>query len=72
MIDLDDVALIPRTHDPVSTAVLTVDPRHVKCVLVNGEVRKRDGNLVGVDVNRMAELAYASRSHLANAAGLRI
>lgn len=69
MVDLDDISTIPRTN-PVATVVMVAGPHHVRWVIVDGEVRKRDGRLVDADLDRVRELAQASYSYLAKSAGL--
>lgn len=41
-------------HDPVAAVVLHSHPGDVEYVIVDGVVRKREGQLVGVDVDRAA------------------
>lgn len=58
---------------PLSNATATLvtfaNPGNVHAVFVAGKVRKWDGKLVGVDVDRVHDLAVASRDHLLAAAG---
>lgn len=70
MLDRDDVTMLPRTDDVTASIVLLANPKHVRWVLVDGNVRKRDGRLVDVDVDRLARLAEQSRDFLLKAAGL--
>lgn len=67
MLDLGDILTIPRAEDPVATVVMSAQPHHVRWVFVDGQVRKRDGHLVDVDVSRLAELAQQSRGWLRKA-----
>jgi cytosine/adenosine deaminase-related metal-dependent hydrolase len=69
-----DVVLIDATAinvapviDPVAAVTLAADVSNVHTVVVNGEVRKRDGKLVA-DVARARELVEGSRDHLVEAA----
>jgi 5-methylthioadenosine/S-adenosylhomocysteine deaminase len=71
LIDRNDVLMIPRTGDPAASVVLVGQPGHVKWVLVDGKVRKRDGRLVGVDVGRLQTLAQASHDYLIDTAKLK-
>ena len=48
-IDLERVSLAGGLHDPVAALVLC-DVSRVDLTMVNGEIRVRDGELVGVDV----------------------
>ena len=41
-----------------------MDGSNIDTVLVAGQVKKRDGKLVGVDLKRVAELAAQSRDYL--------
>lgn len=70
LIDLEDIATVPRGHDVIGTVTMLANPHHVRWVIVDGEIRKRDGKLVGVDVAALQEQAGASRTHLLTAAGL--
>jgi 5-methylthioadenosine/S-adenosylhomocysteine deaminase len=70
LFDLDDVQTAPRADDPASTIALLGQPHHVRWVIVDGEIRKRDGELVGVDIDRLHGLARDSRNHLLAASGL--
>jgi 5-methylthioadenosine/S-adenosylhomocysteine deaminase len=70
LVDLEDIATIPRGGNPVDTVTMVANPHHVRWVFVDGEVRKRDGKLVGVDVAQLHELARASQARLRKAGGL--
>jgi hypothetical protein len=72
--DLDDITLIPST-DPIATFVLRAQPANISHVLVDGNVKKRDGKLVGVDQARVRRLAKESHGYfmgLISSAGLDI
>jgi 5-methylthioadenosine/S-adenosylhomocysteine deaminase len=71
MVDLNDVAMIPRSGDPVAAVVLTAQPAHVSWVFVDGKVRKRAGKLVGVDLARLQTLAQASHDYLIRTGGVK-
>ena len=47
--------------DPVATVVTSADTANVDTVIVAGEVRKRHGRLVGVDLTRVRALAEDAR-----------
>jgi cytosine/adenosine deaminase-related metal-dependent hydrolase len=65
---LVDVARSPlRLSQPTEAAVLFADARDVDTVLVEGEFRKRDGVLVGVDAGNVRDRARASRDRLSAA-----
>jgi cytosine/adenosine deaminase-related metal-dependent hydrolase len=63
LVDLDDISLIPAT-DPIATVVLRAQPANVRWVLVDGQVRKRDGNLLGVDLARVRRLVQDSHAYI--------
>lgn len=63
LIDLDDISLIPAT-DPVATVVLRVQPANVSWVFVDGQVKKRAGKLVGIDLNRVRRLTDVSTKYV--------
>ena len=46
--------------DPVGCVVAQANPSNVRHVLVAGNFRKRDGELVGVDLDRAFELVQAA------------
>jgi 5-methylthioadenosine/S-adenosylhomocysteine deaminase len=71
LIDRNDVSMIPRTGDPAASVVLVGQPSHVKWVLVDGKVRKRDGRLVGTDIDKLQTLAQASHDYLIESAKLK-
>jgi cytosine/adenosine deaminase-related metal-dependent hydrolase len=71
LIDRNDISMIPRTGDPAASVVLVGQPSHVKWVLVDGKVCKRDGRLVGVDVGKLQTLAQASHDYLIETAKLK-
>jgi 5-methylthioadenosine/S-adenosylhomocysteine deaminase len=71
LVDRNDVSMIPSTGDPVSGVVLIAQPGNVSWVFVDGKVRKRNGKLVDVDVNRLQRLAQASHDYLIRAGNLK-
>lgn len=70
LIDLDALDLVPVTTNPVGTALLLGQPSNVSWVFVDGKVRKRDGKLVGVNVDRVRRSAQQSHDYLVRTAGL--
>ena len=58
-----DLHLSP-VSDPYGAIVLAAHPGNVEAVLVRGEFRKRDGRMVGVDVDAIRRQALASRDWL--------
>jgi len=53
----------PVNH-PIGSLVHAAGPRDVDTVLVAGQVKKRDGKLVGVDIERVRRLLYDARDDL--------
>jgi cytosine/adenosine deaminase-related metal-dependent hydrolase len=51
-------------NSPYGAVVYNAHPGVVETILVAGEVVKRDGELVGVDRERLRRLAFASRDHV--------
>ncbi len=70
MVRTDGVAVFPVTN-AIGTIVQAVERSDVDTVMVAGEIRKRAGKLVGVDVVRLAADATASRDFLLEASGYR-
>jgi 5-methylthioadenosine/S-adenosylhomocysteine deaminase len=65
----DDLTLFPANH-PVGAIVAAGHPGLVDTVLVAGEVVKRDGVLVGVDLDDLRARALRSRARIAGEAGI--
>ena len=63
MINLDDLNVMP-VNDPISSAVLICNPSNVSWVIIDGQIKKRDGQLVGVDVERAKRLMAESHAYL--------
>ena len=63
MINLDDLNVMPA-NDPVSSAVTISNPGNVSWVLIDGQIKKRDGKLVGVDLERARRLLADSHAYL--------
>jgi cytosine/adenosine deaminase-related metal-dependent hydrolase len=51
-------------NDPLAAIALGMDGSNIDTVLVAGQVKKRDGKLVGGDMKRVADLAVQSRDYL--------
>ena len=51
-------------NDPIGTVVLGADARNISAVLVNGEPRKWDGQVLGVDLAALRDEVHASREYL--------
>ena len=66
---VDGTALnLAPIHDPIADLVLHGNAGNVETVLVDGVVRKRDGQLVGVDLRRLLDDLSASRNYLVGSA----
>jgi hypothetical protein len=63
MLGFDHTNTLPLL-DPVATVVLQADTRNVDTVFVNGQMLKRDGRLVGVDLGAARRGAEASLEYL--------
>lgn len=70
MVRTDDVAVFPVT-DAVGTVVQAVERANVDTVMVAGEIRKRGGRLVGVDLPKLRVEVDGSLDHLLEASGYR-
>ncbi len=70
MVRTDGVAVFPVTN-AIGTIVQAVERSDVDTVMVAGEIRKRAGKLVGVDVVRLTADVTASRDFLLEASGYR-
>ncbi len=70
MVRTDDVAVFPVTN-AIGTIVQAVERSNVDTVMVQGEIRKRVGKLVDVDVAKLHAEVNASRHHLLDASGYR-
>jgi 5-methylthioadenosine/S-adenosylhomocysteine deaminase len=70
MVRTDGVAVFPATN-AIGTIVQAVERSDIDTVMVAGEIRKRAGKLVGVDVAKLHAEANASRDHLLEASGYR-
>ncbi len=53
--------------DPVGAVVISADVSNVDTVIIDGEVRKRNGELVGVDLPRALRLIEDSKDYLVDA-----
>jgi 5-methylthioadenosine/S-adenosylhomocysteine deaminase len=63
LIDTDTLSLTPM-NNPWGALVYAAHPGNVDTVVVAGKVVKRDGKLVGVDVDRVKRLAVETRDYL--------
>jgi 5-methylthioadenosine/S-adenosylhomocysteine deaminase len=70
MMRTNGVAVFPVTN-AIGTIVQAVERSDVDTVMVAGEIRKRAGKLVGVDVAKLTADVTASRDYLLEASGYR-
>jgi 5-methylthioadenosine/S-adenosylhomocysteine deaminase len=70
VIDLDNISLLPLDKDSLASIIMQVQPSDVSWVFVDGQVRKREGKLVGIDHNRLRSLAEGSYEYLCKKADL--
>lgn len=70
MIKRNEARLLPVAGDPLVRIVLMGEASQVQWVFVDGQVRKRAGQLVGFDLDRLNRLALASQQRLIQAGGL--
>jgi cytosine/adenosine deaminase-related metal-dependent hydrolase len=70
MVRADGVAVFPVTN-AIGTIVQAVERSDIDTVMVGGEIRKRAGKLVGVDVASLHTEVNASRDYLLEASGYR-
>lgn len=69
LIRYDSLHMSPMNY-PHSMVVETASPRDVDTVLVAGEIKKRDGKLVGVDIERVRKMLYESRDYVFQKVGV--
>jgi cytosine/adenosine deaminase-related metal-dependent hydrolase len=63
-----DMINVMPVNDPVGAIVLGMDVSNVDTVIIAGATVKRDGQMQGVDLQRLHEHAAASRDHVTAAA----
>lgn len=61
--DLNNMPL----NDPIGTVVLGCDARNISAVLINGEPRKWNGDVLDVDLTALRGAVHASREYVLNA-----
>ncbi|MFN8562880.1 MAG: amidohydrolase family protein [Anaerolineae bacterium] len=71
MLRTDRINVTPL-NDPIGAVVWGMDTSNVDSVFVAGKPMKRNGVLVGVDLNRLRQLAYESRDYVVNRAHFRL
>ncbi|WP_052850438.1 amidohydrolase family protein [Streptomyces avicenniae] len=63
VIRADDLNTMPL-NDPIGTVVLGSDARNISAVLVNGEPRKWNGQVLDIDLPALRDEVHASRDHI--------
>jgi 5-methylthioadenosine/S-adenosylhomocysteine deaminase len=71
MLRTDQINVMP-INDPIGAIVWGMDTSNVDSVFVAGKPVKRNGELVGVDLNRLRDLVYESRDYVIKKAGFRL
>ncbi|MEV2240376.1 amidohydrolase family protein [Micromonospora sp. NPDC049891] len=66
VVDAEDINTMPL-NDAIGTLVLGADPRNIETVVVGGQVRKRDGRLVGVEIDTLRREVTSSRDAIRKA-----
>ena len=59
-------------NDPIGAVVWGMDTSNVDSVFVAGKALKRNGQLLGVDLNRVRKLAYESRDYVVAKSGFKL
>lgn len=66
VIQAEDLNNMPL-NDPIGTVVLGSDARNISAVLINGEPRKWDGQVLDVDLSALRREVHASREYVLGA-----
>ncbi len=59
-------------NDPIGAVVWGMDTSNVDSVFVAGRPLKRNGQLLGVDLNRIRKMAYESRDYVVSTSGFKL
>ncbi len=71
MLRTDRINVMP-VNDPIGAVVWGMDTSNVDSVFVAGKAMKRNGELVGVDLNCVQKLVYESRDYVVRKSGFRL
>jgi 5-methylthioadenosine/S-adenosylhomocysteine deaminase len=71
MLRTDRINVLP-INDPIGAVVRGMDSSNVDSVFIAGKARKRNGQLLDVDLNRVSKLAYASRDYVLATSGFKL
>ncbi len=63
MIRADDINLYP-SNNAIGTVVQAADRSNVDTVIIGGRIRKQNGKIVGLDMDRLKRMVEESRSYL--------
>lgn len=69
LLDLDNI-VFPRDEDPLPAVLSAAQAGDISWVLVDGQIRKREGRLVGVDRARLQTVVQSSYEYLTRKANL--
>ena len=64
-----DRANIMPINDPIGAVVWGMDTSNVDSVFVAGKALKRNGQLLGVDINGVKNMVYESRDYVVKESG---
>jgi cytosine/adenosine deaminase-related metal-dependent hydrolase len=68
MIRTDDINVYPSNH-AIGTVVSAADVRNIDTVIIGGRIRKFQGRMPGVNMERFRQMADQSRTYLFKQAG---
>jgi cytosine/adenosine deaminase-related metal-dependent hydrolase len=71
MLRTDRINVIP-INDPIGAIVWGMDTGNVDSVFIAGRPMKRNGKLLGVDMDRLQQLAYESRDYVIKKSGFKL
>jgi cytosine/adenosine deaminase-related metal-dependent hydrolase len=71
MLRTDRINVMP-INDPIGAVVWGMDTSNVDSVFIAGKPMKRNGQLVGVDLNRIQKMVYESRDYVVKASGFKL
>jgi hypothetical protein len=63
---------IAKVNDPIGAVVWGMDTSNVDTVFVAGQAKKRNGQLVGVDLDEIRKMAYDSRDYVVKTSGFKM
>ena len=71
MLDTSRPNIFP-INDPIGAVVWGMDTSNVDSVFVAGKALKRNGELLGVDLDRVRKMAYDSRDYVVKESGFKL